>query len=109
MIDIAALITANILLVIAALIISALPLYFAVKLVGGETGIVRIILISLMLSFASVVAAQLIDIFAGLFMLFATLFVYKIAFKISFFRAVIAWILQYVFVFIAVAAVIYLV
>lgn len=102
MIDVIGIIAAHTLLVIAALVISALPLYFAVRLVGGEAGIVRIILISLILSFASVGAARFIGIFAGLFMLIATLFVYKIAFKISFLRAFIVWVLQYVFVFIAV-------
>lgn len=108
MIDIAALIAAHTLLVIIALIISALPLYFAVKLVGGEAGIVKIILISLLLSFASFGAARFIGIFAGIFILIATLFVYKLAFKISFLKAFIAWILQYIFVFIAIVIVIFL-
>lgn len=102
MIDIVALIAAHTLLVILVLVISALPLYFAVKLVGGEAGIVKIILVSLILSFASVGAARFIGILAGLFMLFATLFIYKIAFKISIFRAFLAWVLQYVFVFLAI-------
>ncbi len=106
MIDIIGIIAAHTLLVIVTLVISALPLYFAVRLVGGEAGIVRIILISLILSFASIGAASFIGIFAGLFMLIATLFVYKIAFKVSFLKAFIAWLLQYVFVFIAIVFVI---
>lgn len=108
MVDIAALIAAHTLLLIVALIISVLPLYFAVKLVKGESGIVKIILISLLLSFASVGAARFIGIFAGLFMLIAALFVYKLAFKISLPRVFIAWVLQYVFVFIAVMLVLFL-
>jgi len=109
MIDIAALLIGHALLIILALIISALPLYFAVKLVGGEAGIVKIILISLLLSFASFGAARFIGIFAGLFMLIATLVVYKLAFKVSLLKAFIAWILQYLFVLIAVLFVIFLV
>ncbi len=108
MIDITALLIGHALIVILALIISALPLYFAVKLVGGEAGIVKIILISLLLSFASFGAARFIGIFAGIFMLIATLLVYKLAFKISFLKAFIAWILQYVFVFIAVMVALFL-
>jgi hypothetical protein len=92
----------HLVLIIAALVISALPLYFALKLVGGQGGIFRILVLSLLLSFASIGAARFIGIFAGLFMLFATLFVYSLAFKISIFRAFIAWVLQYVFVFLAV-------
>lgn len=106
MFDITALIAAHTLLVIIALVISALPLYFAVKLVGGEAGIVKIILISLLLSFASFGATRFIGIFAGIFMLIATLFVYNLAFKISFLKAFIAWLLQYVFVLVAILLVI---
>lgn len=108
MIDIAALIAAHALLIILTLVISALPLYFAVKLVGGEAGIVKVILINLLLSFASVGAIHFISIFAGIFMLIATLFLYKIAFKLSFLRAFIAWFLQYVFVLIAIMVVLFL-
>ena len=103
MIDIAAILAANMLIVIITLIISALPLYFAVKFVKGEAGIVKIILVGLVLSFISIGAARFIGIFAGFFMLLGTLFVYSIAFKISLFRAFLAWVLQYLFVFIAVA------
>src|SRR3989339_1462294 len=102
MIDIAAIIAAHTLLVIIALILSALPLYFAVKLVGGEAGIVKVILIGLLLSLASFGAANFIGNFAGIFMLIITLFIYQIAFKISLIKAFIAWIMQYVFVFLAV-------
>ena len=108
MIDILALITANILLIIITMVISALPLYFAVKLVRGEAGIVKIILMSFLLSFAAIGAVRFIGLFAGLFMLIGTLFVYQLAFKISFARAFMAWVLQYVFVFIALAAVLVL-
>jgi hypothetical protein len=103
MIDIIALITSHTLVVILILILSVLPLYFAIKLVGGETGIVRIILVSLILSFASAGATRFISIFAGIFMLIATLFVYQMAFKLSLLKAFIAWILQYVFVLIAIS------
>ena len=102
MIDLAALITAHTLLIIITLIISSLPLYLAVKFVKGEAGIVKIIMISLILSFSSMGAARFIGIFAGIFMLAATLFVYKLAFRISLLKSFIAWILQYIFVFIAI-------
>lgn len=108
MIDISALIAAHTLLVIITLVVSALPLYFAVKLVKGETGIVKVVLISLLLSFASIGAVHFIGIFAGIFMLVATFFVYKLAFNLSFLRALLAWVLQYVFVLMAVIMVLLL-
>lgn len=109
MIDLGAVLAANMLIVIIALIISALPLYFAVKFVKGEAGIVKIILVGLVLSFISVGAARFIGVFAGLFMLLGTLFVYSLAFKISIFKAFLAWVLQYVFVFVAVLIVLLLI
>jgi hypothetical protein len=105
MIDIISLIAANALLVIIVLILSALPLYLAVKFVGGEAGKVKILLVSLVLSFASLGATRFIGIFAGLVMLIGTLIVYKLAFKISLLKAFMVWVLQYVFVFIAVVLV----
>lgn len=108
MIDFVALIAANALLVIIVLILSAIPLYLAVKFVGGEAGIVKIILMSLILSFASLGAASFIGVYAGLVMWIGTLFVYQIAFKISLLKAFIAWVLQYVFVIIAVGVVVFL-
>ena len=108
MIDIATAIAAHGLLIIITLILSALPLYFSVKVVKGEAGIVKIILIGLILAFASLGAARFIGVFAGIFMLFATLFVYKMGFKISIFKAFIAWILQYIFIFITLFVVILL-
>lgn len=101
MIDIAAFITLHALAAIFVMVLSALPLYFAVKLVGGETGIVKIILIGIVLSFASLGAFRFIGVFSGFFILAATLVMYKMAFRISFPRAFAAWALQYVFVLIA--------
>ncbi len=103
MIDIAAILAAHMLIIILALIVSAIPLYLAIKFVKGEAGIVKIIMVGILLSFASVGAARFIGVFAGLFMLIGTLFVYQIAFKISLFRAFLAWVLQYLFVFIIVS------
>ena len=101
MVDLIGLIAANIVVIIGVLVVSALPLYFAVKFVGGEAGIVKVILIGLLLSLASIGAYHFIGIFAGMFMLIATLLVYKIAFRLSFLKAFIAWVLQYVFVVLA--------
>ena len=108
MIDIETIIAANIPLIIAVLFISIFPLYFAVKSVGGTTGIIRGLFIGLFLSFASLGAAHFIDIIAGVFMLLATLIAYKIAFRISFAKAFMVWILQYIFVVITTSAVLFL-
>jgi len=107
MIDIVTIIAANMLIILIVLILSALPLYFAVKLVGGETGLIKIIAISLLLSLASAAATHFIGIYAGILMLAFTLFIYKLAFKISLLKAFIAWLMQYVFVVVAIITAVY--
>jgi len=93
-----ALLSIDIFVVLAVLVISALPLYFAVKLVGGEAGLLKVILIGLLLSLASAGATRFISMLAGVIMILLTFFAYKVAFKLGWIRAFIAWILQYIFI-----------
>ena len=107
MVDIANILSTNTLWVLVSIVLSAIPLYIVVKLVKGETGFVKVILIGLILSLASAGAYNFIGMFAGIAMLIFTLFAYKIAFKITLMKAFIVWILQYVFVAVAIVFMVY--
>lgn len=96
------LLLAHSLILMIAIVISALPLYISIKLVGGEGGLIRIVMISIILSFASLGAARFIGLFAGIFMVIATVFVYMVAFRLSLIRVILVWLLQYLFVLLAV-------
>lgn len=98
MIDVLGLVASNFLLILVVLVVSAFPLYLGVKLVGGEGGFIKVLLVNLILTLASIAVFRFIAAFAGLAMLVGTFIVYMIAFKISFFKAILAWVLQYAFV-----------
>ncbi|MFH1126684.1 MAG: hypothetical protein ABIG84_04335 [archaeon] len=72
------------------ILISALPLYFAVKLLGGEATIFKVLMVNLI---AAIVGAVFKLPLIGFLLL---LFIYKEVFKLSWFGAFAAWILQFV-------------
>ena len=83
-------VTVGILVVVAILIISALPLYFAVKFLGGKATIFKVLMVNLIIG---VIGATLDMPVVGFILL---LFVYKKVFKMSWLSALLAWILQFV-------------
>ncbi len=71
-------------------IISALPLYFAVKFLGGKATILKVILVNIAVG----LLGFLLNIpIIGFILL---LLIYKEMFELSWFRAFLAWILQFV-------------
>ena len=82
-------VTVGILAVVAILIISALPLYFAVKFLGGKATIFKVLMVNLIVG---VIGAALDMPVIGFVLL---LFVYKEVFKMSWLSAFLAWILQF--------------
>jgi|TARA_B100001971_G_C18172245_1_gene527829 hypothetical protein len=94
------LLTGNLLFLGGALVISLLPLYFAVKLVGGEASLMKVILLSILLSAFSLAALTYLGLYASIASLLATSLVYRVAFKLTTGKAILVWILQYVIAFI---------
>ncbi len=83
-------VTVGILAIVAILIISALPLYFAVKFLGGKATIFKVLMVNLIVG---VIGAALDMPIIGFVLL---LFVYKEVFKMSWLSAFLAWILQFI-------------
>lgn len=81
---------AGIAALIAILIISALPLYFAVKMLGGEASVLKVLLVNLIAGIIGVVVNSHLVAFLML------IFVYKMMFRLSWIGAFIAWVLQFV-------------
>ena len=96
MADLTSLISANILIIIIVLLVSALPLYFVVKLLGGHSTILKVFLVNFLAAGISLVLTVYVQSFVGLFSFMLTLIIYKIIFDLSLLRAFFAWILQYV-------------
>lgn len=75
--------------VLIILFISALPLYFAVGLMGGKTSILKVL-------FANFIVGIIYLIVPSLISFILLLFIYKEMFKLSWLGALGAWLLQFV-------------
>lgn len=86
-----------IIIVFLTLIVSTLPLYFAVKILGGKTSFLKTLLIMII---ASIVTTLITAFFPfGSFIAFIILiFIYREAFRLKWIKAFFAWLLQLLFV-----------
>jgi hypothetical protein len=89
--------------VFLVIVISSLPLYFAVKVLGGKAGLLKVFLVNIIIA---IVIPLILGYFgfsggivAGIISFLLMLAVYVIFFKIGFIRALLAWLLQLVFIF----------
>lgn len=92
---------ALIIIVLIAIIISSLPLYFSVKLFGGDASILKVFLTNIIVGIVSAVLMGLFG-FGALIILLVTILIYKAMFDLGFFRAFFAWLIQYVIAFLLV-------
>ena len=80
------------------LVISAIPLNIAVKMLGGRSSLLRVIVANLIIA----IIAYLIDYYVGFFVGFlsfiAMLFVYKKMFRMGWLRTLMAWFVQYLLI-----------
>ena len=76
------------------LAISAIPLYIAVKVLGGEASILKVIVTNLLVGFMGVLIYFEFPAFSGIITMVALLLIYSFMFKLSIIRAFVAWILQ---------------
>lgn len=90
-----------ILIIILLAIISALPLYISVNLLGGEATIFRVLLTNSVVAILLSLLVRRLGL--GLIALFLlTIVAYKFIFKLTFLKALFAWVLQYIVVVILV-------
>lgn len=82
---------------VLAFIISSLPLYFAVKALGGKTSLFKTMMVTLIsgIIFAAVKARFS---FGWLLAFFILIWIYHEFFRLRWGKAFIAWILQFIFI-----------
>lgn len=92
-------ILATILIWIIIIILSALPLHLAVKLLGGKTNLMKTILV---LFLTGVLTSIIIAIFpfGALISLVFLIWIYHEIFRLKWLKAFLAWILQIIFILI---------
>jgi hypothetical protein len=84
-----------ILIIILLVIISALPLYISVNLLGGEATILRVLLTN---SVVAILLSLLVKRLGSgsIILVLLTIIAYKFIFKLNLLKAFFAWILQYI-------------
>ena len=87
----------SLLLIVIVFMLSALPLYFSVKLLGGRTGLLKVILINLLVALVALIIKFFFESWGGLIAFVLMLWIYKDFFRMSWIRALLAWLLQFVF------------
>jgi hypothetical protein len=83
-----------IIVVLLMLMIAALPLNLAVKLLGGRSSTLKVIITNLLTAFIVYLIYEFVNHYAGFIAFIATILVYRIAFRLGWIRAFLAWILQ---------------
>ena len=87
-----------ILIIILIFVLAALPLHFAVKIMGGKTTILKTILINIIAGLVLALITSAAPIFGGILGFLGLLFTYMFFFRIGFLRALVVWLLQIVLV-----------
>ena len=84
----------SILYLLLTFAISAIPLNIAVKMLEGKSNWIKAIIVNMVVAVLSYIIGLKVDNFAGLLSFVILLLVYKVMFRIGWFRAVIAWLIQ---------------
>jgi hypothetical protein len=96
-----------IILIIIAIIISALPLYFAVNLLGGDATILNVLITNIIVALTIGIITLFFSL-NGLFILLLVILIYKFMFDLGIIKAFFAWILQYIIAFLLVILAIFI-
>jgi len=82
---------------IIILIISALPLYLAVKMLGGKTTIFKTILVNILGGIIVYLVNHFFTTWGGLIAFILLIWFYREMFRLKWFKALLAWLLQLIF------------
>ncbi|MGM5480589.1 MAG: hypothetical protein ACQESC_03960 [Nanobdellota archaeon] len=85
------------LIVFLVFLISALPLHFSAKLLGGQTSILKSIIINVLAGIVASLTATFVPFFATIPVIIALLVLYKFAFGVGWLKALIIWFVQILF------------
>jgi len=84
----------SVLIIIGILVVSAIPLNIAVKVLGGESSIIKVIIVNILVGASAAILALVIDKFLAIASFIVMIFIYKEMFKIGWIKAFFAWVFQ---------------
>ncbi len=79
-------------------IVSALPLYLAVNILGGKTSIFKTLLVMFLSGIIVTTIQSIGGIFGGMFAFIVMIWFYRVAFELEWIAAFFVWLLQLAFV-----------
>jgi len=82
------------LILLLGLAISSIPLNIAVHLLGGDSSIIKVIIVNISVGVVAALINFYVNAYAGIVAFISMLFIYKLAFDLGWIRAFLAWILQ---------------
>ncbi|MBI4453536.1 hypothetical protein HY636_02735 [Candidatus Woesearchaeota archaeon] len=85
---------AKLIYLIISFVISAIPLHIAVSLLEGKSTWFKAIFVNFLVAIASFLIELKINKFSGLISFLLLLLIYKIMFRMGWFRSFVAWLLQ---------------
>lgn len=100
MVDILNLFGANLLVTIILLAVSAIPLYFAVKMMGGDVGFLEAMIVVLIAGGIPIVMGLLFNNYLKLISFICIILIYMFFFKLGLWKAVLTWLIQYLIIFV---------
>jgi len=86
----------EILVFILLLVISALPLYLAVKILGGKASILKTIVVNILVGAVVWVINYLLNAWASIVAFILVIWIYREMFRLKWIKAFLAWILQFI-------------
>ena len=86
-------------IIIAAFIISAIPLHIAARMLGGKSSIFKAIITNIIIGLV-IAAIHLFFPFANIIAFIALIWIYREMFRLKWFKAFLVWIIQITLTFI---------
>jgi len=85
------------LIVVLVFLISALPLHFAVKILGGKTSFFKTAFVTLLTGVIAGAVKQVFRFWGWLLAFIIIIWIYHEAFRLKWFKAFLAWLMQFIF------------
>ncbi len=83
---------------ILVFILAAIPLYFAVEFLGGKVTFLNVLLVNLITGVLYAVLRSWSFFFGGVLAFILMIWIYHEVFRLKWFKAFLAWLLQFVFI-----------
>lgn len=80
-------------IIVGAFIIAALPLHLAVSMLGGKSSILKVILVNIIVGILVAIIYSFLP-YASIIAFIVVLWVYREMFRLKWFKAFLAWIIQ---------------